>query len=134
MDKVTLEAQTRVADGSRPARRIRRAGSIPAILSGHGMSPLPIQVGVRELLKVLHTKSGVNVLIDLDLKGQPLKEKTCLIKALQHNPVTDEISHIDFTLISMTEKITVKVPLVATQSEEAEGVKMGGVLDIVHGL
>jgi large subunit ribosomal protein L25 len=61
-----------------------------------------------------------------------LKESTCRIKAIQHNPVTDKIDHIDFMVISLTEKITVKVPVVLLHSEDAPGIKEGGSLDLVH--
>jgi len=46
--------------------------------------------------------------------------------------VTDQISHVDLMMISMTEKITVKVPVVVVHGDEAPGVKEGGALDVVH--
>jgi large subunit ribosomal protein L25 len=61
-----------------------------------------------------------------------LKESTCRVKAIQYNPVTDKIDHIDFMVISMTEKITVKVPVILLHIEEAPGIKEGGSLDLVH--
>lgn len=132
METTTLIAKTRVTDGSRTAGRLRRAGFVPAVVYGHGMKPLALQVGVRDLQKILHTKAGANVIIDLDVQDAKLKERTCRIKAIQHNPVTDHIAHVDFTVISMTEKITVKVPLVVLHADEAEGIKSGGILDTVH--
>ena len=104
----------------------------PAIVYGHGMKPLAIEVPDRAFLKAVHTKAGANVLITLQVEGVQLKESTCRIKAIQHNPVTDKIDHIDFMVISLTEKITVKVPVVLLHSEEAPGIKEGGSLDLVH--
>jgi len=46
--------------------------------------------------------------------------------------VTDEIYHVDFAAVSLTEKIRVKVPLTIKDAQEAIGVKEGGVLDVVH--
>ncbi len=132
METVHLAAKTRKDYGSRLARAIRRAGKVPAILYGHGMKPLSLEVEKMELQKALHTKAGENVLITLKVQDAELKESTCLIKEIQHNPVTDEIQHVDFTVISLTEKIEVKVPLVLKHTEEAIGMKEGGILDVVH--
>ena len=124
--------QNSAPDGTRKARGIRRNEMFPAIVYGHGMKPLAIEVPDRAFLKAVHTKAGANVLITLQVEGVQLKESTCRIKAIQHNPVTDKIDHIDFMVISLTEKITVKVPVVLLHSEEAPGIKEGGSLDLVH--
>ncbi|OGW77520.1 MAG: hypothetical protein A3J52_03385 [Omnitrophica bacterium RIFCSPHIGHO2_02_FULL_49_9] len=57
-------------------------------------------------------------------------EKTVVIKEIQHDPITDAVEHIDFNIISLTEKIKVNVPLHVTG--ESIGVKEDGVLDVVH--
>lgn len=132
MDTVSLAVKTREPDGTRVARAVRRAGKIPAILYGHGMQPLALEVDRKALIQSLNTKAGENVVLDLKVEGANLKEKTCLIKAIQHNPVTDEIQHVDFAIISLTEKIVVNVPLIALNTGEALGVKEGGILDVVH--
>ncbi len=132
MKIVNLDVKKREAKGSAQARRLRRAGKVPAVLYGHGMEPMSLEVTRRSLEATLHTKSGSNVIINLQMEESPLKEPTCLIKDVQHDPVSDQIRHVDFTVISMTEKITVSVPVEVKNSEEAPGVKEGGVLDVVH--
>ena len=96
------------------------------------MKPVTISVATKDLVKALHTKAGENVILDLKVQDLKLKENTCLIKDIQHNPVTEHIDHVDFRIISLTDKIKVKVHVVATHAEEAEGVKAGGILDLVH--
>lgn len=132
MDTFELQVKPRTADGTRKARGIRRNEMIPGVVYGHGMKPLSLEIPERAFLKALHTKAGENVLITLKVEGVKLKESTCRIKDIQNNPVTDKIDHVDFMVISMTEKITVKVPVVMLHVEEALGVKDGGVLDLVH--
>lgn len=132
MQRIPLAAKSREGSGTQVAKKIRRQGLVPAILYGHGMKPLSIQIGSRELYSALHTKAGENVLIDLNVQGMKLKESTCRIKSIQHNPVTEEIQHVDFTVISLTEKIEVNVPVIVPHQAEIEGVKQGGILDIVH--
>ncbi len=132
MQTFELQAKARVADGTSKARAVRRNEMFPAIVYGHGMKPLSIEVPDKAFLKAIHTKAGANVLITLQVEGVTLKESTCRIKAIQNNPVTDKIDHIDFMVISLTEKITVKVPVVLLHIEEAPGIKEGGSLDLVH--
>lgn len=132
METTELAVKTRIENGKKATKAIRRRGSIPSIVYGHGMKPLALEVEVRRLYQALHTKAGENVLISLKVDGAKLKESTCLIKEIQHHPITDEIIHVDFTVVSLTEKIGVKVPLVLKNSAEALGLKEGGVLDQVH--
>ncbi len=132
MQIINLTVAQRKVRGSKRARALRRAGKIPAVLYGHGMEPVSLEVPRGTLLSTLHTKSGTNVIVKLQLEGVKLKESTCLIKDLQHNPVTDQIDHVDFTVISMTEKIQVNIPVEIIHGDEAPGIKEGGVLDVVH--
>jgi len=132
MQTFELQAKTRTPGGTRKARGIRRNEMFPAVVYGHGMKPLAIEVPDRAFLKAIHTKAGANVLITLKVEGVQLKESTCRVKAIQNNPVTDKIDHIDFMVISLTEKITVKVPVVLLHIEDAPGIKEGGSLDLVH--
>ncbi|MFZ5802270.1 MAG: 50S ribosomal protein L25/general stress protein Ctc [Candidatus Omnitrophota bacterium] len=126
-----LKAKTRQPNGTRVARNLRRGGRIPGILYGHGIRPLSLEVEQSDLVRALHTKAGENVLINLEVPGVDLKETTCRIKEIQQNPITEEIQHVDFTLISLKEKIEVNVPVVIQNAEEAAGVKEGGILDVV---
>ncbi len=132
MQIINLDVTTREKKGSKKARALRRDGIIPAVVYGHGMAPISLEVQKKNLYTTMHTKSGSNVIVNLQLAGANLKESTCLIKDVQYNPVTDEIAHVDFTVISMTEKIQVEVPLEILNSEDAPGIKEGGVLDVMH--
>jgi len=133
MKTIELKAKIRDGVGKKAAKAIRREGGIPAILYGRGVKPAPFAVSQKEFHRVTHTKAGGNVLISLKIEGSKAKkDTTCLIKEVQRNPVTDEISHVDFTVISLTEKIRVKVPLFIKDAEASVGMKEGGVLDVVH--
>ncbi len=132
MARVELAMKVRETTGTQATKKIRTQGFVPANLYGHGMKPLSLQVSEKALYESLHTKAGENVVLNLKVDGVQLKESTCLIKEIQHNPVTDKIAHVDFTVISLTEKIDVKVPLVILNQAEAPGIKEGGILDVVH--
>ena len=138
-EKVILAAAVRLSVGKGPAGAARREGMVPAVVYRGGEGAVSIQVPQRELHRALHTPAGENVLITLQfneesketLKGN--KELTggegvVLIKELQHHPVSHQVIHVDFHQISLTQKITVSVPLAF--KGEAIGVKQqAGVIE-----
>ena len=132
MATMQLAASVREQVGKEAVKKVRRAGFVPVSLYGHGMKALSLQVGVKDLYAALHTKAGENVVLNLQVEGVKIKESICLIKDIQQNPVTENIDHVDLMVISMTEKIDVKVHLLVLHGTEAPGVKEGGVLDMIH--
>lgn len=132
MQTIELQAKPRTKMGTKGAEDTRRAEAIPAIVYGHGMTPLSIAVPDKIFNKSIRTEHGLNVLFQLAVEGVKLKENTCRVKDFQTNPVTDKINHIDFMVISLTEKIEVQVPIKMKGADFAPGVKAGGVLDLVH--
>ena len=80
------------------------------------------------LLQILHSDSGVNTLIDLELDGS--ESDQVLVKDFQLDPVTSKLLHVDFYRLAMDKAITVTVPV--TLVGEPVGVRTeGGLLDFV---
>jgi len=79
METFELQVKPRTVEGSRKARNVRRQELIPAIVYGHGMKPLALEIPEREFLKAIQTKAGENVMISLKVEGVTLQESTCLI-------------------------------------------------------
>lgn len=133
MEKVILNATSREELGKQASKRLRRLGSIPAVVYKKGKETLPVKVESKELFHVLHTSAGENVIITLKVKGgakesKPVKSKTVIIKEIQYEPIKGDILHLDLNEISLTEKITVNVPIEV--KGEPQGVKAdGGVFD-----
>lgn len=120
MPVIPLTGTRRDDIGKGGARKARAAGMIPGVLYGHGEEPVALNVSAREFeLAVRH--QGGNPIMGLGLDGG---EHTALIRAVQYDPITHDIIHLDFLRISLTETIEVEVPihLVGT----AVGVKDGG--------
>ena len=130
MKTVPLKAGLRQQKGKQAVKKIRAQKRIPAVVYGSGIKATSIEVSADEFARVIHTRAGENVVIQLTVSGPKNLEKTVVIKEIQHDPVTDGIEHVDFNAISLTEKSKVKVPLHV--KGEAPGVKEGGVLDVVH--
>ena len=127
--QATLAADTRNTRGKNEARRLRRAGRLPAVVyGGTPVESRAVEVDPKALLRILHSESGINTLVDLQVDDRASGQ--VLIKDIQHDPITDHLLHVDFYRLAMDKAITVTVPV--TLSGEAVGVKQqGGLLDFV---
>ena len=117
----TLKTKVGRATGSAEARRLRSEDHIPAIIYGHGMTPVSITVERRELRAALSGPAGVNTILELHVDD---KKYPAIVKDLQRDPVKRTVSHIDFLLVNPDEKIRVHVPL--HLSGEAKAVNQAG--------
>ena len=119
-----LEAERRDDSGKGVARKLRAAGRVPAVFYGHDQEATPLSVDAREMVHVLHTSGGSNVLLDLVVDGKP---HLAMPREIQRDYIHNKLIHIDFLAVSRTETITVEVPVV--EFGEAAGVKEGGVVE-----
>lgn len=128
--EATLPAVTRAERGKNEARRLRRAGQVPAVVyGGETREGTPIAVDPKALLQILHSESGANTLIGLTVDGGAASQ--VLVKEFQLDPVSSELLHVDFYRLALDKAITVTVPI--TLSGEPVGVKQqGGLVDFVH--
>jgi large subunit ribosomal protein L25 len=114
MEKVVLKATKREALG-RKVGALRRAGKLPAVLYGHGVKSTPIMLDAHEAtLRLSHLTSSSLVMIDLDGTEYP-----ALVREKQKDYLKDRLLHLDFQVISMTEKVTTKVGIELTGTAPA---------------
>jgi large subunit ribosomal protein L25 len=121
MASTVLVATTGRPTGSAAARRMRAEDSIPAVLYGRGMTPVPVAVGRRDLRIALSGAAGLNTLLDLTVDGTVYP---AIVKELQRHPVRRTVTHVDFIQVNLDEAITVSVPL--RLEGEAAAVQAGG--------
>lgn len=119
-----LDVQSRDAEGSRAARRLRRSGRVPGVLYGGGGESLGFDVDARELRLALARSGAV---LDLSVDGG--KATPVVLKETQRDPVRGETVHIDLLRVRLDQAIHAVVPLELTGAEDAPGVKEGGVLE-----
>jgi len=126
MEQIVLEASLREEIGKSKLRSLRRLGFIPAVVYGEGKKTNAIKVDRKSFLRLIHEHHIENAIMSLRVSDNDKKAKdtTVIIKELQRDPVHDDIIHIDFNQISLTEEIKVKVPI--TTKGEPVGVKQEG--------
>ena len=103
MEEIRINAAIRKESGSRAARRLRREGKIPGTLYGKGVPAVSVVVDTLELEKALSRGSRI---LNVKLDGNELK---AIVREVQHSPLTDQILHVDFHRVVLTEKVTVPV-------------------------
>ncbi len=121
-----LTVASREPDGSRAARRLRREGQVPGVVYGGGEQPISFQVGSRELRQALAHAGAV---LDLTIDGAG--STPVVVKELTRHPVNGATVHIDFLRVRLDQAIQATVVLELTGTEDAPGVKEGGVLEHV---
>ncbi len=107
MAQVTLRAQPRVVFGTRPSRRLRREGLVPATVYGRGADSVSITVNGRELYSALHTDAGRNALLNVEIEGGDTV--LAVAREVQRHPVRGDVIHLDLIQISLDEKIEAEV-------------------------
>ena len=112
-----LSVQVRDTRGKRHALRMRRAGSIPAVLYGHGKGSVSLSVPAEQLTAAIRHGSKL-----VQLEGGV--KDSALIREIQWDTFGLDILHVDFTRVLADERVemTISVHL----RGDAPGTKEGG--------
>ncbi len=119
MEKITLAASSR---SETKAKALRNQGVITGTVYGHGFPSISLQIAEKDFIDV-YKKAGGTSLVDLQVEG---KSFPVLIHQKQIHPITRKTLNVEFYKVSLTEKISAKVPLKLTGT--APGLKLGGFL------
>ncbi|MCU1451645.1 MAG: ribosomal protein Ctc-form [Acidimicrobiales bacterium] len=123
MEEVTITADVGRPIGSRPARRLRAEGKVPAVLYGHGVDAQALAVDARELRNALTGEAGLNALITLRIDSE---SHLAMARHLQRHPVKGSVDHVDFVIVRRDEIVTAEVPITlvgeATDLHQHDGI------------
>jgi large subunit ribosomal protein L25 len=115
-----LAAEPREITG-KAVKSLRQQGRLPGVVYGHGVESANVTVDSHEFDQ-LRRQVGSNALVDLSVDGA--KAQPVLVSGVQIHPVNRRPLHVDLFLVTMTEELTVDVPLVAIG--EAPAVTLSG--------
>lgn len=117
MSETTIVVKTREQTGTGPNRRLRAAGSVPAVVYGTNRPPATIEVEEHTVQKLLRD-AGDNAVFMLQLEGGK-QSRNAMIRDIQYEPHTGRLVHIDFMRIDMNVEVQVEVAI------EPDGVPIG---------
>jgi large subunit ribosomal protein L25 len=93
------------------------------VIYGGAGEPVSIAVNERDLRHTLAAKGAV---IDVAIDGGATEP--VVLKEAQRHPVRGQIVHVDLLRVDLKQKIQAVVPVEVVGADEAEAVKLGGVV------
>ena len=106
MPETTLAAEAGRTIGTSATRRLRAAGRIPGVVYGHGADPIPVSVRARDFQIAMSGEAGLNTLLSLEVDGTDF---LTLARDIQHHPVKNVVTHVDFLIVRRDEVISAEV-------------------------
>ena len=131
MDVQTLKLDRRVVVGKK-VKQLRRKGVIPVHLYGAAIEPENLQVDDRTLNRML-VQVGANVPVSVEFEDQEM-ENICFVREVQRHPVTEEVIHVDFMRVNVSQTVSAEVPLALTGVSPAVELMAGTLLQNVQSL
>ncbi|HEX5795786.1 MAG TPA: 50S ribosomal protein L25/general stress protein Ctc [Geminicoccaceae bacterium] len=129
VEMITFAAEVRAIAGKGPARALRRAGRVPAVVYGERKEQEMVSLEARALRRQLANPHFFNTLCSLQVNGEAVR---VLPRDVQLHPVTDDPIHADFVRVSAGATVEVEIPVVFVNEDTSPGLKRGGVLNIVR--
>ena len=129
MKAIQLNATKREKAGKGASRAIRRTGDVPAVIYGEKQAPVMISLPEKVIVAQMAQPGIWTRQFDINVDGQ---RHHVLCQDIQKHPISNRPVHADFLRISKNAVLTLDVPVHYQNEEIAPGIKMGGVLNIVH--
>jgi len=127
MEQIIVEAAPRDSRGKNAAKRLRVAGTVPAVLYGGKTGPQALQVNIKHVSAILRSETGHNTILTVKTQSG---EDFAIVKEYQVDPIKGTLLHVDLLRVAMDVRMRVKVPV--HTFGEPQGVKLqGGVFEVV---
>ena len=126
---VQIEAKKRDLVGTGISRDLRGKKMIPCIIYGDKKDPVPIQVDEKKLRVQINDAGFFSKQCEIKVDESVYK---VLPKDIQLHPVNEKILHVDFLRVGQNTTVTLFVPVKFINENSCEGIKQGGVLNIVR--
>jgi len=126
MKRVSLKVMKRDTMKKSDLRKLREKDLVPGVIYGEGLEDnILISVPLKNITNLIRLESEEDFLVELEIE-KSRKKFIAVLQDEQFNPITDEVTHIDFYSVSLEKPITSKVPIHFIG--EPIGAKEGGVL------
>jgi len=122
-EQVNLNAVDRESEGKSTSRKLRREGSIPAVIYGGEEDPIRISILEKDISKASEIPGFATQILSINLSG---KEQNVIVKELQRHPATQRVLHADLQRVNPDTKINISVPVRFLGEDSCVGVKTHG--------
>ena len=123
MDVQPLSLSQRSVTGKK-VKQLRKQGVLPVHMYGSGIESQTLQAEAGDIRRVL-PRVGTNIPVSLQVEGSD-EENICFVREVQRHPVTEDILHVDFIRVDITQTISAEVPITLIGS--APATQQGGTL------
>ncbi len=124
-----LKTIKRAAERKCEAKKLRREGSIPAVIYLRGKEAEAASIDSTEFSTLMRTIQPGRLSTQVfTLVGENGQSRTAIIKEIQYNIINYNVIHLDFEELKDDQPVNVKVPIECVGMAESPGVKGGGVL------
>lgn len=129
METVSISVRPRYLAGTDIAKKIRRAGLIPAVMYGQGVESRSVATDPKPLTRALNGNYGRNQLFMVSVANEE-GEHLAIARQIATHPVTRKLLHVDFFLVKPDTKLTLSLPL--RLLGRSAGQKVGGRLNVMQ--
>ena len=123
MDVQSLGLSQRTVTGKK-VKQLRKQDILPVHMYGTGIESQALQGSGGELRRIL-PRVGTNIPVSVQVEGDDT-ENICFVREVQRHPVTEDILHVDFIRVDVTQTISAEVPITLVGS--APATQQGGTL------
>ena len=109
MDVPTLKLSPRSVTGKK-VKVLRRNGIVPVHVYGRNVPPQSLQADALVLRRLL-PRVGTNVPLSVEVEDRE-GEEICFVREIQRHPVTEDVLHVDFLRVDVSQVIQAGVPLI----------------------
>ena len=121
MDVQTLKLSNRAVLGKR-VRQLRKNGILPVHVYGTNEAPQSLQGDIRVLNRLI-PQIGTNIPVSVEVEGS---DSICFVREVQRHPVTEDLLHVDFIRVDVSQVTQAEVPVLLVG--EAPATRQGGTL------
>ena len=122
-EQVYLNASNREVEGKSSSRKLRRDGSVPAVVYGGEKDPIRISILEKDIAKASEIPGFATQILSINISGE---EQNVILKELQRHPATQRVLHADLQRVDPDTKISISVPVRFLNEDNCMGVKMHG--------
>jgi large subunit ribosomal protein L25 len=122
-EQVYLNASNREVEGKSSSRKLRRDGSVPAVVYGGEKDPIRISILEKDIAKASEVPGFATQILNINISGE---EQNVILKELQRHPATQRVLHADLQRVDPDTKISISVPVRFLNEDNCMGVKMHG--------